>query len=472
MSLKLHDTLSGQEQTLTPCDGETYRFYCCGPTVYGPAHIGNFRTFLIQDVLRRTLEAQGFRTRHVRNITDVDDKTIRQSRQEGVSLSDFTSKWTALFHKDCEALNMLVPHEEPSAVGHIKEQVEFIEGLIAKGHAYDRDGSVYFRVDSFEPYGRLSRLKEREITTPTSCSCSCAEVNDSDEYERDSAADFVLWKARKEEDGDNFWASPWGEGRPGWHLECSVMCKHHLGDTFDLHSGGADLIFPHHENEIAQSEAANGQPFAHHWFHITHLLVDNRKMSKSLGNLYTLADVQERGYTSAELRYVLISGHYRQPLNFNWDSFNAARSALEKLARFDTELSGLHPEARWTPGAEGNGAFAPAWEALCNDLNVPAALGALFTAVKSVENAMRSGEKPPLETFHGWRRMLHALGLVLPAQGASQEAPAEVVELAQQRWDAKKARDFAAADSLRGRIQEMGWEVKDAKEGFTLEALK
>jgi cysteinyl-tRNA synthetase len=278
MVLNLYDTMTREVREVFPMDENSVRFYACGPTVYGPAHIGNFRTFVMQDVFRRVLETSGQKTLHVRNLTDVDDKTIRQSQEQGVKLEDFTDKWTARFHKDCEFLNLLTPHAEPSAVEHIPEQISLIERLIEGGNAYRaNDGSVYFKVDAFPEYGRLSRLADREITT------SATDRETSDEYERDTAADFVLWKVRRPEDGENFWESPWGQGRPGWHIECSAMSMKVLGDSFDLHSGGVDLIFPHHENEIAQSECATGKTFARHWFHIAHLMVEGKKMSKSLG---------------------------------------------------------------------------------------------------------------------------------------------------------------------------------------------
>ena len=280
-------------------DGKSIRFYGCGPTVYGPAHIGNFRTFVMQDVFRRVLETSGQKTHHVRNLTDVDDKTIRQSQEEGVGLQEFTARWTDRFQEDCKALNLLPPHIEPSAVGHIPEQIELIQRLIDGEKAYQaKDGSVYFKIESFEDYGRFSRLADRRSTSDTN-------RETSDEYDRDSAADFALWKARRPEDGENYWPSPWGEGRPGWHIECSAICMKHLGESFDLHSGGVDLVFPHHENEIAQVEAVTCKTFARHWFHIAHLMVEGQKMSKSLGNLHTLQDLAEKGYKAQEVRYVL-----------------------------------------------------------------------------------------------------------------------------------------------------------------------
>lgn len=458
MPLTLFDTLSRKSQPLLPSDGKKFRLYCCGPTVYGEAHIGNFRTFVMQDVLRRTLEAGQISTQHVRNITDVDDKTIRQSQAEKRSLAEFTAFWRERFHRDCEALNLLPPHVEPGAVEHIPQQIQWIERLIKSGHAYVKNGSVYFKVSSFPDYGNLSRLKEREITTHQEGS----GVEDADEYERDSAADFALWKARKPEDGNNFWSSPWGEGRPGWHIECTAMATQYLGETIDLHSGGADLCFPHHENEIAQTEAVTGKPFTKHWFHIAHLLVEGKKMSKSLGNLYTLDDVKKWGHTAMELRYVLLSGHYRQPLNFTKESLQAAHSALEKMVKFDTHLRQAGITIVHT---KHGGAFEKAWEVLNDDLNTPEALGQIFSAIKETEAYLRANALKNVEqTAYGWSRIIAALGLTFPAAKESAPAPTEVQQLAEQRWQAKQTKDWAKADELRKQIAALGWTVQD-KEG-------
>ncbi len=458
MQLHLHDTLTRTTLPIAPTDGTTYRFYCCGPTVYGPAHIGNFRTFLIQDLFRRVLEMTGVTTLHVRNLTDVDDKTIRQSQAEGRTLSEFTQHWTERFHTDCAALNLLPPHIEPSAVAHIPEQIALIEALIEKGHAYRTDdGSVYFKVDSFPSYGALSRLAERTITTDT------VDREQSDEYDRESAADFALWKSRRPEDGENFWPSPFGEGRPGWHLECSAMAMKHLGQTLDLHSGGVDLIFPHHENEIAQSEAATGKTFVHHWFHITHLLVDGRKMSKSLGNLYTLEDLTARGHTAEELRYVLLSGTYRQQLNFTLDSLTAARKALARLRQLQQHL-GTPPTT--PPPISKIGIFAPVAQALCNDLNSPEALGQLFTIAKTLL-AIPPGD-PTLATHRdGLAIILHTLGLTLSTP-AETEIPAEILALANQRHQARLNKNWPESDRLRTALTQAGWQIKDTPDSYQL----
>lgn len=465
-TLRLHDTLTREVRELAPLDGKTLRFYCCGPTVYGPAHIGNFRTFVLQDVFRRTAELSGMATLHVRNITDVDDKTIRDSQAQGLTLEEFTNYWSDRFHTDCARLNLLPPHHEPSAIDHIPQQIALIEQLIEKGHAYQsEDGSVYFNVPSFPGYGCLSHLDTRELRTGASGAV------DSDEYDKDSVADFALWKARKKEDGANWWPSPWGEGRPGWHLECSAMCRHYLGDTFDLHSGGIDLIFPHHENEIAQSVASSGQPFAAHWFHIAHLMVDGGKMSKSLGNLHTLDDLESHGHSPMETRYALVSGHYRQPLNFTFQSLSDARKAMEKLSKaeqFLREQLGrpLAPSYEDLLGLEDRGIFEPAFLALSQDLNTPDALGKTFSALRGLKSAT-----PPGDVRRDWlglHAVLSALGLILPEPEASSDVPAEVFALAEQRWQAKQAKNWAEADACRARVTELGWIIKDGKDGYEL----
>ncbi|MEI8038723.1 MAG: cysteine--tRNA ligase [Verrucomicrobiota bacterium] len=461
--MRLFDTLTRTERDLRPIDGSTYRFYCCGPTVYGPAHIGNFRTFVLQDVLRRALETGGTRTLHVRNITDVDDKTIRDAQKAGQSLVDFTAGWTAKFHADCAKLGLLPPHIEPSAVEHIPQQIAIIEKLVASGNAYaSDDGSVYFQIASFPGYGKLSRLDQRELDLGKTQN---ARAN-ADEYEKDSVSDFVLWKARRPEDGDNFWPSPWGDGRPGWHLECSAMIHTYLGDSFDLHSGGVDLIFPHHENEIAQSACACGGHFAAHWFHITHLLVDGGKMSKSLGNMYTLADLEARGVTPMEVRYVLLGGHYRKSMNFTLDSLAAAREALAKLAKGARTLAAnMGPDT--VLDAVTFGPFQAAWDSLNSDLNTPAALGGLFTGLRE---ASRLTGPDAAAALAGFNRVLRALGLTLPAEVPAEaaEIPDAIRTLAETRWQARLAKQWAESDTLRGELADHGWLVKDGKDGYTL----
>jgi cysteinyl-tRNA synthetase len=453
MALRLHDSLRRETRELRPShpDG-IFRFYNCGPTVYAPAHIGNFRTFVVNDVIRRLLELEygPARVRHVRNLTDVDDRTITQSRKEGRPLAEITRHWTAIFHEDCAALNLLPPHAEPTATGYIREQVNMIEVLMEKGHAYRAaDGSVYFRLATFPDYGRLSRIQERELQVTNA-------VADADH--KDSVSDFALWKAYKpEEDGAVQWPGPRSAaaGRPGWHIECSAMSKALLGDTIDLHTGGVDLLFPHHENEIAQSECCNGVPFARHWYHSEHLLVDGTTMSKSKGNYYTLRDLVAKGHEAMAVRYALLMGHPRKQLNFTLDSLHAAASALRTLSAARAAI----------PGAGGSvDVSAPVLAALADDLNFPGALGALFTALKA--------SAPAELNAAGFDRALFALGLDLSARAPAAAIPAAVTALAERRWAAKQARDFAAADALRAELTAAGWAMLDRKDGWSLEPVR
>ncbi|GHC00203.1 cysteine--tRNA ligase [Cerasicoccus arenae] len=494
MAIELHDTLTRTRKTLVPSDGQTYRFYCCGPTVYGPAHIGNFRAFVAQDVLRRVLEtdflahtaadAPPIVLKHVRNITDVDDKTIRTSQERGETLTAFTQRWTEKFHTDCAALNCLTPDVEPRATAHIPQQVALVENLLAGGFAYvGGDGSVYFKVSACSHYGELSHLDRDQLQTQTEN--SAGQANDADEYDRESVSDFALWKAHKPEDGDNQWPGPknpaTGEsinGRPGWHLECSAMSTAYLGESFDLHGGGVDLCFPHHENEIAQSESASGQrPFCHHWFHNAHLMVEGKKMSKSLGNLYTLEELDAQGYSAQAVRYVLINGHYRSQLNFTFNGLTAAASALAKLEKAlkpILDIIGMTPEEfRELCGKPSamtvTGMFVRAWEHLSDDLNVPGALGDIFSCVGDLNDPSysKSAIVGQLRSLAG---LLYCLGLELytTPEAPIVEAPEHVIQLAAQRWEAKQSRDFTAADALRAEIQAAGWIVLDRKDGYDL----
>ncbi|MFM1850969.1 MAG: hypothetical protein RIS54_653 [Verrucomicrobiota bacterium] len=460
MALQLYDSLSRSLKPLQPARADgVFTFYNCGPTVYAPAHIGNFRTNVVNDVIRRLLELEfgPDKVKHVRNLTDVDDKTIRRAREEGRPLADVTQQWTDKFHADCAALNLLPPHVEPTATGHIPEQINMIEMLMQKGNAYRAaDGSVYFKVASFDGYGRLSRVKERDLKLGSAFASGNTgkDTTSVDADEKEDATDFALWKAHKPEDGANGWDSPWGRGRPGWHIECSAMSKKHLGDTIDLHTGGVDLLFPHHENEIAQSECCNGVTFARHWYHSEHLLVDNKKMSKSEGTLYTVDDLVAKGYSPMALRYALLAGHPRKQLNFTLDSLHAAEKAIATLRNYRAALPATGGDAA---------AFAAVFTALDDDLNTPGALGALFTVVNRGTNGV---DQPTFD------RAMFALGLDLTAAAPKAEVPAEVTALAEKRWAARQAKDWAAADALRAELTAAGWSMLDRKDGYSLERLK
>ncbi|KXU37916.1 cysteine--tRNA ligase [Cephaloticoccus primus] len=486
MPIQLHDSLTRTLKPLTASQPDgVFRFYNCGPTVYAPAHIGNFRTFIVNDILRRLLEIEfgPTKVRHVRNLTDVDDRTIQQARKEGRPLPEITARWTAKFHADCAALGCLPPHVEPTATGHIREQVDMIECLMERGNAYRAaDGSVYFRISSFPEYGALSRIKERELKITN-------DAADSDH--KDSVSDFALWKAYKpEEDGDVQWPGPRGAaaGRPGWHVECSAMIKKHLGETIDLHTGGVDLLFPHHENEIAQSQCCNGgTTFANHWYHSEHLLVEGTTMSKSKGNYYTLSDLTAKGYPAMAVRYALLAGHPRKQLNFTLDSLHAAERALKTLRSYReklaasagaTQAENASGAAAGAPQKNGSnaaattqrqeiGGIAPFFGALCDDLNTPAALGILFTLVNRGPGAVSLAE---------FDRALFALGLDLSTAQNTGTAPAdippEVAALAEKRWAAKAAKDWPSADALRAEIAALGWAMLDRKDGYSLEPQK
>jgi cysteinyl-tRNA synthetase len=491
MAIRLYDSLTRELRELQPSQPDgVFRMYCCGPTIYGPTHIGNFRTFLIQDVLRRLLELEfgADKVKHVRNLTDVDDRTIEQARREQRPLAEITKKWTDKFHEDCRALNLLAPHVEPTATGHIAEQVAMINELLAKGLAYVApDGSVYFKIAAFPAYGALSRLKERELK---------ATITAAADDHKDDASDFALWKAYKpEEDGTVKWPGPRGAaaGRPGWHIECSAMSRKHLGDTIDLHSGGEDLLFPHHENEIAQSEGCTGHLFSHHWFHCKFLLVDDRKMSKSLGNLYTLDDLTAKGFSPMAVRYALLAGHPRKQLNFTLDSLHAAESALVKLEKIKSHLianaftidhlSEGYAFLSQTPATSDSlSAYQEAWNDLTDDLNIPAALGAIFEAAGSYSSPSLNPAKPnprwitsadAKRDLVGLRKILFALGLNAQAPAVlKNEAPATVAALADKRWAAKMVKDYATADALRQELAAAGWSMLDGKDGYKLEPLK
>lgn len=457
MPIKLYDSVTRSLRELKPSQPDgVFRFYNCGPTVYAPAHIGNFRTFVVNDLLRRLLELElgANKVRHVRNLTDVDDKTIRRAREEGRPLAEVTRQWTDKFHADCLALNCLPPHVEPAATDHLREQVDMIDVLLQKGHAYRAaDGSVYFKVSSFPGYGALSRVKERELQLGVALKAAAADAD-----EKEDGSDFALWKAWKPEDGPNKWTGPVGaaEGRPGWHIECSAMSKKHLGATIDLHTGGVDLLFPHHENEIAQSQCCNDAPFSLQWYHSEHLLVDGKKMSKSLGNLYTMDDLKARGFMPMTLRYALLSGHPRKQLNFTLDSLHAAEKALGHLRTFRTALQSVS-----APGTE---TFASVFAALEDDLNTPAALGALFSIVNRGLGTVDAS---------AFERVLFVLGLNLETPATPEiSIPATVTALAEKRWADKQAKDFVSADALRKEIASKGWSMLDGKDGYKLSPVK
>lgn len=460
MPLRFYNTLTQQMEEFRPLDGETVRMYTCGPTVYHYVHIGNFRTFSFQDVLRRVLRMRGWKLLHVMNITDVDDKIIRNAVAEGKTLQEYTEGYTKAFLEDAAKLRLERPEKLVFATEHIQEMVQAIQRLAERQHTYTSEGSTYFRIASFPEYGKLSH-------TNFTGNVAGARV-DVDEYEKADARDFVLWKARKP--GEPFWDTPLGPGRPGWHIECSVMAMKYLGETIDIHTGGVDLVFPHHENEIAQSECMTGKPFARFWLHAEHLMVEGQKMSKSLGNFFTLRDILNRGYSPEAIRYLLVSAPYRKQMNFTFDGLKAAAAAIERLRNFETRLKterfdeGLDEEQE----RRAAGALAAYHAGLDDDLNTADALGAVFEFVRESNIAMdqgrfRAGNRASaarlLEDFD------RVFDVLRPTVQEGTLTDEEVEALVRERTEAKKARDFARADRIRAELLERGVVVEDTRDG-------
>jgi cysteinyl-tRNA synthetase len=460
MALRFFNTYSRQLEEFRPRDPAAHNIviYTCGPTVYSRAHIGNFRAYIFEDLLQRHLELRGYKVHRVMNITDVDDKTIRGAREAGVPLSKFTAQFKQAFFEDIEALRIKRADEFPAATEqrYIDKMIEMISMLIFRGLAYQaEDKSVYFRINRFPAYGKLAHFDLTQLQ-------STGRVK-HDEYDKEHIGDFALWKAWDEEDGDVGWQSPWGRGRPGWHIECSAMATALLGDEIDIHCGGVDNIFPHHEAEIAQSEGCTGKKFVCYWLHCAHLLVDGQKMSKSLGNFYTLPDVLEKGYTGREIRYALARVHYRAPLNFTWDGMKEAR---ESLGRIDDWLMRLCETAagqidkRKTDMRIGR-QFE---EALDDDLNISAALGFLFEKIRETNRAMDRNELDAASA-NAWLNWWERINSVLNLEMETAELPAEIAKLADSRTHARLAKDWRKSDELRDELSARGWEARDTKDG-------
>jgi cysteinyl-tRNA synthetase len=461
MALRFYSTLSQQVEEFSPARDNTVRMYTCGPTVYDFAHIGNFRTFTFVDLLRKWLRASGFQLDHVMNITDVDDKIIRNATAQHKSLEEYTSLYIQAFEEDCKNLRLEDPERRVPATAHIHDMVDAIERLSAGGHTYRSDGSVYFKISSFPGYGKLSH-------NDFSGNLAGARV-DVDEYEKADARDFALWKAPKE--GEKYWDTPLGPGRPGWHIECSAMAIKYLGETLDIHAGGVDLIFPHHENEIAQSESLTGRPFARFWLHSEFLLVEGQKMSKSLGNFYTLRDLMGRGYQPETIRYLLASVPYRKQLNFTLDGLKSAAIATERLRNFKLRLE----TDRFAEGVNEQLAArtAAASEAFTNslndDLNTAEALAAVFEYVRDLNSAMdaaefRAGNAAAALAF--LERFDSIFDVLQPTVQGNQIQDSEVESLIAERTAAKQARNFARADQIREQLLEQGIILEDTKSGI------
>ena len=460
--MQLYNTLTREKEKI---EQKPLKIYTCGPTVYNFAHIGNLRTYAFEDLLIRTLHFLNFPTERVMNLTDVDDKTIKGALENKCTLNEYTQPYIEAFFGDLKTLGILPADHFPRATDYIAGIIAAIEKLLSSGHAYvGQDGSVYFSIRTFPSYGKLSHLKLDELQVGAS-----ARVI-TDEYDKENASDFVLWKKCDiERDGPIFWESPFGRGRPGWHIECSVMAMKLLGPTLDIHCGGVDNIFPHHENEIAQSESLSGKPFVKIWLHSEYLIVDGKKMSKSLGNFYTLRDLLEKGYSGDEVRFLLINSHYRQRLNFTMEGLVGSRAALQRFGAFFVRLRTLDGEGDFAVDPLIGQARARFTAALSDDLNAPLAIGALFELVRQI-NALcderkigAAQAKAVLDFFVEINKVLFCL----PLQ-EEKAAPADVVKAAKEREEARLAKNWQLADSLRDFIREKGYELEDTPNGARL----
>ena len=466
--MQVYNSLTRRNEDLTPLADNTIRLYTCGPTVYNFAHIGNFRAYTFEDILRRVIQFNGMKIKQVMNLTDVDDKTIRGANAAGVKLTDYTKTYKDAFFADLKKLNVQPAEIYPAATDHIPEMIALVQKLVEKGIAYQsEDGSVYFAVTKFPGYGKLAHIDFDNQRTGARCA--------ADEYDKENVGDFALWKAWEESDGPVGWDSPWGRGRPGWHIECSAMSMKYLGETFDLHTGGIDNLFPHHENEIAQAEAATGKDFVKTWMHCAHLRVNGEKMSKSLGNFFTLRDLIEKGWTGREIRYVLINAHYRSGLNF---AFTALEDARKSLARIDACVDALTALAEKLKGTDVEvSGTAPAFAVKCledftssvnDDLNVPKAFAALFELVRET-NAALSGAQPfgfsAARLLDVFKRMDEVLGVIFFGKAEKAEVPVEIQAMLDERAAARAAKNWAESDRLRDALAAAGWLVKDSKAG-------
>ena len=456
MSLRFFNTLTRRKEEFVPRNPPCVGLYTCGPTVYDFVHIGNLRAFMFDDLLRRYLEYKGYDVKHVMNITDVEDRIIKKISESGKTLKEVTDLYANAFLADLDALNIKRAHILPRATDSIPDMIALIDQLIAKKHAYIGDDKcVYYSIKSFSDYGKLSHRHLGDQTV--------SRIN-SDEYDKEEMADFALWKAWDEKDGEVKWDSPWGDGRPGWHIECSAMSMKHLGETFDIHCGGEDLIFPHHEDEIAQSEAATGKPFVRYWLHNAHLLVQGKKMSKRLNNVYTLRDLLAKGWTGREVRYALLCAHYREQLNFTLDGLQAARSALQRIDEFLLKMQEMakRPASNFEQCQMVGVAFVGAMD---DDLNISGALGALFDFIRLVNKKIVEGSLRPSEAqavLDEWEQIDKVLGFGMPTKS---EVPAEIQRLVEERQAERKAKNFKRSDEIRNELAKLGWTIEDTPQG-------
>lgn len=471
LPLKFFNTEKRMKEVFKPLQDSEVRMYTCGPTVYHFAHIGNFRTYIFEDLLRRTLKFFGFKVTQVMNLTDVDDKTIKGAIAKQITLQEFTHPYIQAFFDDIKALNIEPAEHYPAATAYIDDMIKMIQKLLEKGIAYKGgDNSIYFAIRKFPRYGCLSHLKLDELQSGAS------ERVASDEYEKDNVSDFVLWKYYDaERDGKIFWESPFGPGRPGWHLECSAMAMQLLGETIDIHCGGVDNMFPHHENEIAQSEAFSNKPFVRYWMHAEHLIVDNKKMSKSLGNFYTLRDLLSKGYTGVQVRYMLLQTHYKTQLNFTFAGLDSVKASLQRLNDFIQRLLDVQngvDKGLAEPFMER--AFNLFAQALADDLNISVALSAVFDLVREINSLCDQqtlSRREALQVIDLLRKFDTILG-VLNFEKSEEDIPQELQIALDQRIEARKNKDWAKSDLLRDFIVSKGYSIEDTPKGVRLKKME
>ena len=451
--LRFYNSLTKNKENFIPIKKGKVKLYTCGPTVYDYAHIGNFRTFLFEDFLKRTLISFGYEVFHVMNITDVDDKTINKSVKEGKKLNDIAEIYTSIFKKDLENLKILPPDVFPLATDHIDKMIEIIQILINKGHAYPtNDNSVFFSIDSFKDYGKLSNIDMSKVITGSRVS--------SDEYKLENPSDFVLWKAYKKEDGDAKWSSPWGDGRPGWHIECSAMSMQYLGDHFDIHCGGVDNKFPHHENEIAQSICATGKPFVNIWMHSEFLIINSDKMSKTLKNYYRLDDLLMEGLSVEEIRYIMLSAHYRSKLNFSLEKQHEAKMAIQRILELNDRLNQfVSTEEKGLPVEAENFKLA-----LSDDLDSPKALAIFFDWLRKTNRKLDNNKLSQSDIDKG-KNFIYLLDSLYSLLNKKTMVPDEILVLVKERERARKNNDWEKSDKIRIQISKDGWIIKDTPNG-------
>ncbi|TAL53456.1 MAG: cysteine--tRNA ligase [Nanoarchaeota archaeon] len=463
--LQFFNTLTRKKEEFKPIHKKKVGFYSCGPTVYDFAHIGNFRAYIFADLLKRFLKYKGFEVTHIMNITDVDDKTIRNSQAQGISLKEFTMKYSKFFFEDIQALNIQKADVYPMATAHIPEMIAIIEKLLEKKIAYKAEDGIYYDIKKFRKYGELAHLDLSELKAGARVA--------NDEYDKQSAQDFALWKFWSAKDGDVFWEAPFGKGRPGWHIECSAMSMKYLGETFDIHSGGIDLVFPHHQNEVAQSEAFSGKHFVNYWLHNEHLIVEGKKMSKSLGNFFTLRDLLKKKASPMAVRYLLLSVHYRQQLNFTFESLNAAANAVEKLDDFYSRMIDIAGKNIGLASDDVSSLIDKSKQdfekALDDDLNISEALAAIFEFMGKVNSKESLSSIDAKEIISFMDSINSVIGII---SYVKDELEPELMELINKREHARKVKDFALADKYRKELLSRGIQIDDAKDGFRWKRLK